>query len=214
MASKSHTQNLESALLGETTQQPAEALNPDNSFAFAHNVEKELDQEEGGEEEGDDPSDNLTPFELQVIDEVDDIFFDEYGIPARRLKATRTLYGADAFRAMGLRPREHDILKRGDQITMYRKFKLLLNEYKGKGLDLDDYFWRHIKVRVWKKANIGQKTAATQWCKPAKYMGDIMDGSCLTSYLSVIRHAVKPQDYIIQLISVTLTEDLEEYVQK
>ena len=155
--------------------------------------------------------DNLSELELDLMLASDGIDFGEDGLFSVPQPVVKTLSGEDAAKFLGVPFRKHGILQRGDYSRIYKKFKPLITQYIGEGRSPKKLFWDNIKIRVWKKKNIGKMTGkgTLSATKPCKYSGDIFTGKALSIYLSEVEHSTRSMDYIVQLLEVNVTEDME-----
>lgn len=134
------------------------------------------------------------------------------------------LTGEAACQFLGIPVRPHFHLKRGDYSKVYWKFKPLFDRWmnnKAKFQDPDRLFWKNIKVRVWNKANleklsskeiVGKRIQAFPLgtgLSDNRYAGEIYDGSAFSTFLSETANAHKYREYFLQLVSVTVTEDMQ-----
>lgn len=156
-------------------------------------------------------SDKISDMELDLVLLGDGIDLDEDGLLTRQSGIVKTLEGAEAASFLGVPTRKSMILQRGDYARIHRKFKPLLKEYTARGLSTSRLFWKNITVRVFKRSEIGKVTSmgAVSGVTPKRYAGTIFDGTALKIYLSEVKSSTRSQDYIVQLLSVKVTEDME-----
>lgn len=150
---------------------------------------------------------------MEVSDE-EVLFFNEDGTIDRETQAERKIEGAEAMRFLNLPERKYNILRKGDLSRIRWKFKDLfekwISENKPKR-DENRLFWDKIRVRVINKKNAGQATRA---CPAAgvpagKYTGDILTGEAIKAFLPESKYSNAGDDYIVQLLSITVTEEVE-----
>lgn len=134
-------------------------------------------------------------------------------------KVARTLEGPEACQFLGIPVRKHFHLQKGDYSRIARKFEGYLKHLRKQGNEA--LFWERIKVRVWKKANVdkitdqgfvGKLIPPSPWVKadePTRYQGDVRDGNAISQYLAEYKHSTKRYQYILELLAVDVTEDMQ-----
>lgn len=157
--------------------------------------------------------------ELELADEMESsdeevLFFNEDGVMERQKKTTKKLEGRDAMEFLNLPTRPLNRLKKGDLNRIRIKFKDLFERWikeNKQGRNEDKLFWNQIRVKVWNKANAGLLTRGcpTLSIEPALYNGDIYTGEAIKTFLPETRYSNAGDQYILQLLSIVVTEELE-----
>lgn len=151
--------------------------------------------------------------EMESSDE-DTLFFNEDGVIERQTKITKKLEGKAAMEFLNLPTRPLNRLKKGDLSRIRWKFKDLFEKWvkeNKQGRSEDKLFWNQIRVKVWNKANAGLLTRGcpSAGIEPALYNGDIYTGEAIKTFLPETRYSNAGDQYILQLLSIVVTEELE-----
>lgn len=157
--------------------------------------------------------------ELQAADDMDTgedgvLFFNEDGTMGRNSQTVKKLEGAEAMVFLNLKPRQYNILKKGDLSKIRIKFKDLFERWikeNKQGRNEDRLFWDQIRVRVTNKANVGKMTreCPSAGIEAAPYNGDIYTGDAIKNFLPETKYSNAADQYILQLLSIVVTEELE-----
>lgn len=157
--------------------------------------------------------------ELQAADDLEVgedgvLFFNEDGTMGRSSKVVKKLEGSEAMVFLGLKPRQYNILKKGDLSLIRWKFKHLFEQWikeNKPGRTEDHLFWNQIRVRVTNKSNVGKLTRGCPsiGLEPSAYNGDIYTGDAIKNFLPETKYSNAADQYILQLLSIVVTEELE-----
>lgn len=157
--------------------------------------------------------------QLELEDQMDQgddglIFFNEDGTMGRESLPTRKLEGAEAMLFLNLPARKFNRLTKGDLSRIRWKFKDLFEKWikeNKDGRNENKLFWDQIRVRVINKNNVGKMTKGSKAAgiEPAPYQGDIYTGEAIKAFLPETRFSNADGQYILQLLSIVVTEELE-----
>jgi len=157
--------------------------------------------------------------ELELADEMenaeeDTLFFNEDGVIERQLRKTKKLEGKEAMSFLDLPLRPLNRLKKGDLSRIRNKFKDLFERWikeNKPGRNEDKLFWNQIRVKVWNKANAGKyaRGCPSAGIEPALYNGDIFTGEAIKAFLPETKYSNAGDQYILQLLSIVVNEELE-----
>lgn len=150
-----------------------------------------------------------------TITSEDGIYQDEHGNYRKQKKKVYTLEGDEAMKFLGLPPRKHNLLVMFDHRRIGLHFDVWIKNIIKAGGNQNDLFWKNLKIRVWKNANIGEETEeyfekhTDKTYAPQVYRGEIFAGNALEGFLPNEQKSARYHEYKVQLISVTVTEDME-----
>ena len=134
-------------------------------------------------------------------------------------RVVKTLQGAEACAFLGVPYRcgklgdkaFTSVLRQWDHRKIGKKFKALTEEYLSEGKSPKKLFWDNITIRVWRKKNLfkrsGSGTLST--ATPQLYNGDVYTGHAIQIFLPNVKNSQRPNDYIVELVSVKVTEDMD-----
>lgn len=164
------------------------------------------------------PLDEITRA-LLSMSESDDFYIDDNGCYVGREPVNKLLAGEEAMQFLGLPPRQHQLLMRGDVRRIYEKFKPVLERYIKDGEDPKEQFWKHITIKVWKISNIGKQLkvpdeTSTKQFSPLAYAGDIFNGRTLEGFLPEEARSTRHSEFKVQLISINATEDMLNHASR
>lgn len=150
---------------------------------------------------------------MEVSDE-ETLFFNEDGTVGRNAKTTKKLEKAEAMAFLNLPTRKHNVMRKGDLSLIRWKFKGLFEKWileNQPGRNEDKLFWDQMRVRVINKKQAGLPTRGcpSAGIAPGVYSGDILTGEAVKAFLPETRFSNAGDDYIVQLLSMTVTEELE-----
>ncbi len=135
-------------------------------------------------------------------------------------KVMKELKGEELCRFLGIKAKPHFYLARKDIKMIHAKFGRFFKQLIQAGKDVDKHFWNHINVRVYNKRSLesvtlekitGKMTGSgiSSKAKPVEYAGAINKGSVILDYLAQVKNATKHREYLICLVSMNITEDME-----
>lgn len=139
---------------------------------------------------------------------VNGIYMDDDGLFKRKQASTYELTGDAAMRFLGLPPRKHNLLTMFDHRKIHKRFGNIIEEYIKTGQNQNELFWKNLRIRVWNVKNIGQFTAHTKHSPSVEYAGDVFAGNALEGFLPNEEKSNRYNEYRVQLLSVTVTEDM------
>lgn len=168
---------------------------------------------------GEDALKRISIQELQLEDQLDQgeegtVFFDDEGNIDRAIIPTRKLEGAEAMEFLGLKPRKLNRLTKGDLTRIHWKFKPLFEKWikeNKPGRTENKLFWDQIRVRVVNTENAGKMTRGCKAAgiEPSLYQGDIYTGEAIKAFLPDTKYSNANGQYILLLLSIVVTEELE-----
>lgn len=149
-------------------------------------------------------------------------FSAEEKVAATGGNVVKVLQGKEALAFLGLPTnRPLGVMKVGDLERIKHRFDGLL---KQKAFKDPGKFFGAIHIRIWNKQNIdlglssetkivGKETRPHPFTGTVgRYTGELATGKVLEDFLPDVKNSTKPKQFVVQLVSVAVTEEISQYV--